>query len=126
MTTKVTTEQALGILHTSISNAISTGYMSGYGLDLQYSEEEYKQSKKALKNPCWEDVLIQILKDGGSLIIVGEEGSEEPVSVTLNDVEKRTAEMPIRLLSTFLEEEDDANTADEYLQLLFFGEQIYG
>lgn len=126
MTTKVTTEQALDILHTSICNAISTGYMSGYGLDLQYSEEEYKQSKKALKNPCWEDVLIQILKDGGSLIIVDEEVSEEPIAVTLNDVEKRTAEMPIRLLSTFLKEEDDANTADEYLQLLFFGEQLYG
>ena len=66
------------------------GYVTGYDLELDFNESEYKAAATKLKaedgSPCFEDVLMQILRDGGSITLedIGCEG-EYTSSITLAD-----------------------------------------
>jgi hypothetical protein len=107
------------------------GYIeSGYGLELTYDEYEFQQAKKTLndmnESSCYEDVLMQILKDGKRLSLVDLEGDEETHSITLHDVHERVKNTPIMHLMNMINEEDDAVTADVILQTVFLNEVIYG
>lgn len=105
----------------------SLGYMSGYGLELTYKKSEYNNSKKKLDNPCWEDVLLQMLKDGYSLKMVDVEyDGEYTRSITLKDVHEMVSKTPINHLNDMIEETGDATTGDVILQTVFFGEVIFG
>ena len=109
------------------------GYITGYGLELDYEEEEYSAAKAAIKKkrvfkePCIEDVLMEILKRGGSLTLVDVELDGEYTStITLKDVHKRVAQTPTDHLLDMINENDDACTADVVLQTVFFQDIIFG
>ena len=116
-------------------NAMCNGlsYITGYGLELDYEEEEYSAAKaaikkmRAFKEPCIEDVLMEILKRGGSLTLVDVELDGEYTStITLKDVHKRVAQTPTDHLLDMINENDDACTADVVLQTVFFQDIIFG
>ncbi len=81
---------------------------------------------------CWfnvecviEGILIQILKDGGTLTVIDIEGSEPPCSITIQDVYDRIQNVPTQNLFAILTENDDGVDADAVLQTVFFNEIIY-
>ena len=110
------------------------GYVQQYGLDLRYDEKAYKDAKSKLQslNPdrqiCYEDVLMQILRDGGKLNLFDEEEQldNEDNYITLEDVHERVATTQTNHLFDMIEGRDDADTADVILQTTFLGEIIFG
>lgn len=131
MEIKLTQQESEQLFYNSLCNAL--GYMQGYGLGLEVDKESYQTAKANLqqKRPgetiCYEDVLLQVLKDGGSLTMVDHEGDGEYNStVTLQDIHDRVQKTESRFLMDMINEQDDAETADVILQTVFFGEPIFG
>ncbi len=132
----LTPELSEEIFYNALCNSL--GYMcSGYGLSVDYSKEHYKSAKAKLSSDssefqaiCYEDVLMQILRDGNFLTIE-EDGSElEDMnffnSINLADVHARVQNAPSSFILQMINEEDDAETGDVILQTVFLGEVIYG
>lgn len=123
----LTNEESLEYFHNALCNAVGTGYMQGYGLELTYSEDEYRLAKDKLTTPCYEDVLIQILKDGGSLTFTDLEGDDENTkSITIDDVYAKVQNVPFEHLQDMINGTDDASTADIILQIVFYDTIIFG
>jgi hypothetical protein len=107
------------------------GYVQNYGLDLRYNSSEYKMASQDLqredKDRCYEDVLMQMLKNGYTLTMVDVEGEGEYTrKITLQDVHSKVANTPLRHLLNMIDETDDAETADVILQTVFFDEIVFG
>ena len=107
------------------------GYLTGYGLELDVNESDYRKASAKLKEngttPCFEDVLMQVLQDGGSLTLIDIEcDGEYTRSITLKDVHEKVANTPTNHLMDMINEHDDACTADVVLQTVFFDEIIFG
>ena len=130
----LTNEESELYFYNSLCNGI--GQLNGYGISLEYESEDYDRAKRILKAEkdeseaiCYEDVLMQILRNGDKLRINDEEGgedSEQNVSITLADVHARVKETPFSHLTNMIEENDDAETADVILQTVFFQDIIFG
>lgn len=103
------------------------GYMGGYGLRLDWNTREYEKSREKLKNPCIEDVFMQMLKDGYKITMVDVECEGEYTrTIGIEDVHNKVGQTPIEHLSDMINENDDATTADVILQTVFFEEIIFG
>ena len=129
----LTPTEAEEIFHSALCNAVSTGYMSGYGISLTYDRSQYKDCREHLErvNPdtqhCWEDVLMQILKDGGKLTFEDHENDGEYTrSITMKDVHENINQTPAQTLLNFVNEHDDAGDADLILQTVFYNEILFG
>ena len=125
----LTKQESENYFHTALCNGL--GYMGGYGLELEYKQEEYKAAREQIKSngnsPCYEDVLLEILKMGGSLTFVDIECEGEYTrTISLADVHKRVAKTPIDHLMDMIKETDDAVTADVLIQTVFFEDIIFG
>ena len=116
----LTKQESEDYFHAALCNGL--GYMGGYGLVLEYNKEEYKAAREQIKStgnsPCYEDVLLEILKMGGTLTFVDVECvGEYTRTISLADVHERVA---------MIRENDDADTADVLIQTVFFEEVIFG
>lgn len=123
ITLTLSPEKSEEFFHNALCNSLD--YMCGYGLEFDYDEDEYKASREKLTNPCFEDVLMQMLKDGYKLTFVDVEGEAYTSSITLKDVHERVSKTPFEYLSDMIEERDDANTGDVILQTVFFEDIIF-
>ena len=126
---ELTKQQIEEMFHSALCNGLD--YFRGYGLELDWYKEKYNEAKQKLDNPCFEDVLMQILKDGGKLYIIDNESSDGfegsyDVKITLEDVYTKLPTTPESILIDMLEEQDDVETADAILQTVFYGEIIFG
>lgn len=131
MEIKLTHAESETMFHTALCNGL--GWISGYGLELKFGKDSYQTAKENLKGKsgegaaiCYEDVLLQILKDGGTLTLVDTEADDEEYTITLQDVHDRVQKTEARFLIAMQEEQDDAETADVILQTVFMGEVIFG
>ena len=110
-----------------------------YDIDWKYNEAFYEQAKKNLMEkykgdtPCYEDILMQMLRDGGKLGIIDFNYEDynfiegyKVFYVTLADIHEKINECPIDQLMNVLNEEYDVSDSDVILQTLFFGEIVYG
>ena len=115
---------------TYFHNALCNGLnyvCNGYGLNIDFEKSEYLASKSKLTSPCYEDVLLQILKDGGKLTLLDLEGDgDQTSSITISEVHERVQNVDPRHLLDMIEENDDAETADVIIQTVFFNEVIFG
>jgi hypothetical protein len=103
------------------------GEMSSYGLGLDYEQLDYNAAKEKLTNPCYEDVLMQILRDGNRITMVDVEGEGDMTrSICLQDVHERVQNTPHEHLMNMVDENDDCVTADIILQSVFFSDIIFG
>ena len=71
MTVKLTPTESETIFHNALCNGL--GYVEGYGIELDFNKKDYAQAAAVLKQGatdtvCYEDVLMQILKDGKKLL----------------------------------------------------------
>lgn len=96
---------------------------SGYDLTLVYDFDHYNKVKKT--GDCFEDVLLRILKDGGSLALLDNE-NDDVSSVNLTDVHEWVQQIPAINIANFITENGDANDDDILIQTVFFKEVIYG
>ena len=122
-------QEAEEIFFNAMCNGL--GYVTGYDLELDVNEAEYKTAATKLKDagtsPCFEDVLMQMLRDGNkiTLVDIGCEG-EYTRSITLADVHERVSLTPASHLLDMINENDDACTADVVLQTVFIEDIIFG
>ena len=131
MEIKLTPQESEEYFYNALCNGLD--YVSSYGISLDYSEEDYAEAKKKLAVdrpdffPCFEDVLMEMLKMGNTLTMVDEEGDEDSNStITLKDVHDRVSKTPVRHLMNMINEDDDAETADVIIQQVFFNEIVFG
>lgn len=118
-------DKSIELFYNSLCNGLTL--LPGYGLELDYSDAEYKESAAKLESPCYEDVLIQMLKDGYKLKILDHEGDGGyNKEIVIQDVYDRVCKTPFPHLVDMLNENDDAITADAILQTVFFNEVIFG
>ena len=110
-------------------NALCNGLheLGQYGIELDYIEDEYKLSRASLgpNAPCFEDVLMQMLRDGYKLAFTDTE-AEETMFITINDIHAKVQTTDSRHLLDMINEQDDAVTADVILQTVIYGEVIFG
>ena len=122
-------------------NALCNGLgwlCNGNGLLFDYVDKEYDNAKEKLLREmkekhgdgsyavCFEDVLMEILRSGGKLTIVDDEGGAYTRSIELKDVHERVQNTQTSHLMDMIEERDDAITADVILQSVFFKDIIFG
>jgi len=119
----LTHEESENLFLVAMCNAL--GYMTGYGLELEYNEEEYNKARK--EGLCYEDVLLEMLRNGGTLTFNDIEcDGEYTKTITIQDVHDKVAETPLNHLMDAINEEGDADTSDAILQTVFFGEVVFG
>jgi hypothetical protein len=121
----LTNELSEEIFYNALCNSLD--YMcSGYGLDLKYKQSDYLKARAKLSSSCFEDVLMQMLKDGIKLGLKDIEGGEDTVYITLDTIHERVKNVPLDHLLAMIEENDDAETGDVVLQIVFLNEIMYG
>lgn len=128
MKIELTKEESEEYFFNAMCNGL--GYISGYGLELEI-DDTYQKVKKRLINEgsnslCYEDILMEILRSGGTLTLIDYENDDERFSITLDDVHNRVQTTIVSHLMDMINERDDAITADVILQTVFLGEVIYG
>ena len=124
-------QEAENIFHSALCNGL--GYVGGYGLQLDFDDKDYEKAKKTLKKAspketiCYEDVLVQILREGGELTLIDIECDGEYTSrIKMEDVYERLPLTPTRFLMDMINEQDDAETADCIIQSVFFKDIVFG
>lgn len=122
--------------------ALTTGleYFVHYGFHLEYDDAEYVEARKALEagaprlwdsltdeTICIEDVQTQMIVMGYGLKFIDDEG-EGDGNATLNWelIKKNWHHVTDTIKGEFNDENWDANTADNLMQLVLFGEIVYG
>lgn len=128
---KLSPEKSEEFFYNALCNSL--GYMEGYGLEFDCDIKEYNKAKKVWKDknpngdPCYEDILMEMLREGYKLTFNDIEGEGDMTrSITLNDVHTKVEKVPFRFLSDMIEETDDAETGDVILQTVFFDEIVFG
>ena len=135
LTISLTADLSEELFYNALCNAL--GYMcSGYDLSIGYHKQDYKNAKAKLSSDssefqaiCYEDILMQILRDGNTLTIeedCSELEDSEIFAITLADVHARVQNSPSRHILDMINEHDDAVTGDAILQTVFLGEIVYG
>jgi hypothetical protein len=123
--------EAETIFFDSLCNGM--GYVSGYGLKLDYSDIDYKEAKEQLisegkeNSICREDVWFKMLQMGGKLTFIDEEYEGEYTrSITIEDVYENINLVDAQTLLDVLNENGDAGHADIIIQTVFYKEVIFG
>lgn len=128
MEIKLTKEESEEYFYNALCNGLM--YINQYGIDVIIDEKAYKKAKNTLKKNnkecCYEDVLMEVLRQGDKLNFCETEEMKDNY-VTLDLVHQRVEKTEVRHLMAMFEEDDDADTADCIIQsVLFDGEIIYG
>jgi hypothetical protein len=132
MTITLSNEESEQMFYNALCNAVGTGWINGYGIELTFSASDYVAAKKSLKekkpneSQCYEDILMEILRIGKPLKMVDHEGGMDDVSVYLKDVHEKVKNSPIEHLMDMIKEQDDAITADVIIQSVFYNDVIFG
>jgi len=126
----LTNQEAETMFHNALCNGLD--YINDYGLELKAKDDEYEAAKQRLKEQtpdntvCYEDILLEVLKGGGSLEMIDYEMDSYNAVIRIEDVYNRLPETPIDHLMDMIKEEDDAVTADVIIQTVFYNEVIFG
>ncbi len=87
-------------------------------LPLHYNKSKYNAAAKKLSDPTFEDVLLQLLKDGGKIML-------SDCNITIEDVHNRVSNTPPYHLFKVFECNGHGINAEVLLQYVFFNEEIY-
>jgi hypothetical protein len=92
----LTNQEAETMFHNALCNGLD--YISGYGLELKAKDDEYEAAKQRLKEQtpnntvCYEDILLEVLKGGGSLEMIDYEMDSYNAVIRIEDVYNRLPE----------------------------------
>jgi len=130
MEIKLTHTESEMFFYNALCNGLS--YIGDYNRELTYNETSYTDAKNRLKKKspneglCYEDVLMEILRGGGTLILEDRDENEDSAIITLQEVHDRVATTPLTHLMNMINENDDVETADVILQTVFLQDIVYG
>ena len=128
MEIKLSKEESEEYFYNALCNGLGS-VCGNYSLELSFDDYEYSMARKSLTNtePCYEDVLMAMLKMGFKLTLkdLGYEG-EHDSTIGLDDVHERVQMTPIRHLIDVITMDDDGDTADVIIQHVFHKECIFG
>ena len=131
MTTTLEKTEAETLFYDALCNGMY--YISGYGLQFDYSDKDYTKAKKELVKEgkegsiCREDVWMKILHIGGKLTLIDVEcDGEYTRSIGINDVYENINLVDGQTILDALNENGDAGHADIILQTVFYKEIIFG
>ena len=123
-------EEALAVIHSALCNGGLTE-LRYCDVSLNVSKEDYAQAKQELIDGgkadviCREDVWAQILRAGKPLQFF-DENDGEVVEFSLDKaIEEMSKEEALDVVNCIKEEQDDAYTGTELLQLCLYGEVIF-
>lgn len=133
-----TKQEKQEILHSALCNGLT--HFGAYGIELSYDQNEYNAAKVSLEAQkaagtwdnglsaiCFEDILSEMVKSGKSLVILDNENDDEEIGrINLDMLEANWDKVPQRHMLDFMNENDDAETADAFLQTIGLGEITYG
>lgn len=94
-------------------------------MKIECNDDEYSQAKKLLVTPTIESVWMEILKNGCNLTIVDNEDYSRHSFSMINAYEAISS-LPSEILLQFVNNDDDAESADYVLEYIMYGEKIYG
>jgi len=123
-------EEAIEIIYSALCNG-GLAILQESEVILNVSPEDYKQAKYELIEAskvgiCLEDVYVQILRSGKSLCFY-DNNEEANVQFDINKaIEEMSKEAAFNLVLAIKNEEDDAYTGWELLQICLYAEIIYG
>ena len=124
MEIRFTEQETQGIFLDALYNGL--GSLADYGLILELDDKNYAQAKKNCDvGSSYEDVLLQILKDGNTLTLIDEEDEDDVNTIDSQVLYDRLPSVPLNYLVDVINGHDDASTADAILQTVFFNEIIY-
>jgi hypothetical protein len=131
MNLQLTEQECEQIFHTALCNGLQV--ITSYGLDIDTQHAEYKAAICSIQDTgkpneavCYEDILLEILKNGGTLKIVDIEGEgENDSTINIKDVYERMHKVNPKHIIDVINEWDDAETADCILQTIFYNEIIF-
>jgi hypothetical protein len=130
MKIELTHQESETMFHNALCNGLD--YVSDYGLELKIKKNEYEAAKQRLKEQspdtivCYEDILLEILKGGGTLEMLDLECDSYNSVIRIEDVYSRVSQTPLDHLLDMIKEQDDAVTADVIIQTVFYNEVIFG
>lgn len=121
----LTNQESENIFFDALCNGL--GYVCGHGFEIEFDNKDYAKAKGTTSNGSFEEVLMAILKNGGSLTLVDvENDGAETATISLQDVHERVNSVDCDTLLMAYNEEGDADTADAILQTVFFKEITFG
>lgn len=132
ITITLSKEKSEEYFYNALCNGVGTGYIQNYGIELVCDDQDYHAAKTKLKAAkpntvvSFEDVWMQVLRDGKTLKILDSEKNEDDAIITLADVHERVSKSQISSLIDMMTENDDAETASVIIQTVFYGEIIFG
>lgn len=125
---KITKEGLLKMFYNCICSS-----SIGFGcIELDYDQKSYDDARNSLRkdgnHPCWEDVIVEMLRVGYRLawIDVEEDDFAKRHWFTLADLMDNFDNIEAHHLADMLGGGDDAVTHDSILQCLLLGEIVYG
>jgi hypothetical protein len=112
-------EEKLAILYTALCNGMF--YFDSYGIETKIVDP---QKYRAIDTDIREDRMIKYIADGGVIEIL--DGDETVGNLSMATLEANFDKVSKGTIFDFLQEGDDADTADTFLQVIAFGEVVYG
>ncbi|WP_300571210.1 hypothetical protein [Flavobacterium sp.] len=133
MNLQLTSEEIDAVILSILCNG-ALSFASQSGLDYDYDRQHYKAIKEA--NPilnCYEDVLLGMLKDGGKIQIIDQEGGEDSeynkdltLKLATEQLSNVTDPEFAEYVITSVREEGDAETDYSILQFILYDEIVFG
>ena len=112
-------------------NSLCTGLsiIEGYGIYIEYDQTEFDNAKNEIRkiegSDCYEDILMQLLRNGGKLKIEDEDGNGEfSTVIKINDIHERVKKIPGEFIQRF--KNNDIEASALILQIIFFNKIIFG
>ena len=113
--------------------ALCSIQLGHYGVSLDYNDKDGDAVREQWKKDtpdntiCREDVWMGILKNGGKLKFIDEEGDGAYTKeITIKDVHEKVQKTPINHLVDAIEERGDAISDDCILQTVIWDDIIFG
>ncbi len=133
MDLNATREEKMKVVYDCLIDGLP--FFGAYGLEMDYNDNEYDAAKAALQavngpDVCREDIWVEIVKSGGSLVFSDiENDGEEVGKLNLDSIDKNwpklLSQLP-KIVGRYLAEDYDAGDTDCIIQVLIFGEVVYG
>jgi len=131
MEIKLTKQESEDFFYSALCNGLGT-FCSACGGSLEFDSAAYREARLRISsdmgegNPCYEDVLMAMLRNGCTMRFEDTESDGEYSRVIgIDDVHERVSMTPAKHLVDMLNETDDAITANAILQTVFFKEIVF-
>jgi len=126
-------EQKLSIVVTALADGSECLASCGVGINVRNDVFPYSAARDIARTkidePCYEDVLGEVLANGGTLELTDYEDNNEVVgTITLERIAKNWSKIPASIVASYVNDDgaNDGWSACEVLQILAMGEVVYG